>query len=131
MTERGKWSKERKLPECFMPVYIYLLRWLSHKKFWDSQAVCAKLGNVFDKMSRTVYILKYCKHKQIDLTDSIYIFHVLRLTIHIITGYLASPHSANIPLQQQLQHANEKAGFNDGEKYKMQQVMCFASIISL
>ncbi|XP_053408577.1 G protein pathway suppressor 2-like isoform X2 [Mercenaria mercenaria] len=36
-------------------------------------------------------------------------------------GYLASPHSANIPLQQQLQHANEKAGFNDGEKYKMQQ----------
>ncbi|XP_060577476.1 G protein pathway suppressor 2-like isoform X2 [Ruditapes philippinarum] len=36
-------------------------------------------------------------------------------------GYLASPHSANIPLQQQLQHANEKAGFNEGEKYKMQQ----------
>lgn len=36
-------------------------------------------------------------------------------------GYLASPHSASIPLQQQLQHANEKAGFNDGDKYKMQQ----------
>lgn len=36
-------------------------------------------------------------------------------------GYLASPHSASIPLQQQLQHANEKAGFNDGDKYKLQQ----------
>lgn len=36
-------------------------------------------------------------------------------------GYMASPHAAsNIPLQQQLQHANEKAGFNE-DKYKIQQ----------
>ena len=35
---------------------------------------------------------------------------------------MASPHAASsIPLQQQLQHANEKAGFNE-DKYKIQQV---------
>ncbi|WAR04994.1 hypothetical protein MAR_020363, partial [Mya arenaria] len=36
-------------------------------------------------------------------------------------GYLASPHSSNIPLQQQLQQANDKAGFSDGDKYKQLQ----------
>lgn len=35
-------------------------------------------------------------------------------------GYLASPHQSGLPLQQQLQHASEKAGFNE-EKFKMQQ----------
>lgn len=48
------------------------------------------------------------------------VFYVL---IFLPSGYLASPHSANIPLQQQLQHANEKSGFNDGDKYKLQQVL--------
>lgn len=35
-------------------------------------------------------------------------------------GYMASPHGSNIPLQQQLEHANQKAGFNE-DKYNIQQ----------
>ncbi|KAK3107395.1 hypothetical protein FSP39_013705 [Pinctada imbricata] len=36
-------------------------------------------------------------------------------------GYVGSQHGPSIPLQQQLEHANQKSGFNE-EKYKMQQV---------
>ena len=39
----------------------------------------------------------------------------------LITGYVSGQHTASIPLQQQLEHANQKSGFNE-EKYKMQQV---------
>ena len=46
------------------------------------------------------------------------------MLVYIVSGgYMPSPHSSGIPLQQQLQHANEKSGFNESEKYKMQQVL--------
>ncbi|KAL5020279.1 hypothetical protein ScPMuIL_003171 [Solemya velum] len=35
-------------------------------------------------------------------------------------GYMGSPHASSIPLQQQLEHANQKAGFSE-DKYKLQQ----------
>lgn len=35
-------------------------------------------------------------------------------------GYITTQHSSNIPLQKQLEHANQQSGFND-EKYKLQQ----------
>ncbi|XP_041377918.1 G protein pathway suppressor 2-like [Gigantopelta aegis] len=36
-------------------------------------------------------------------------------------GYIGSPHSTSISIQQQLEHANQKSGFSD-DKYKIQQV---------
>ncbi|KAK3581691.1 hypothetical protein CHS0354_032410 [Potamilus streckersoni] len=36
-------------------------------------------------------------------------------------AYLGSPHASSIPLQQQLEHANQKAGFTTEDNYKMQQ----------
>ena len=40
----------------------------------------------------------------------------------IVLGYLQSSHgNSQIPLQQQLEHANQKSGFTD-DKFKMQQV---------
>ena len=37
-------------------------------------------------------------------------------------GYINSPHGAsNLPLQQQLEHANQKSGFSE-DKFKIQQV---------
>ncbi|XP_061184587.1 G protein pathway suppressor 2-like [Saccostrea echinata] len=35
-------------------------------------------------------------------------------------GYIATQHGSNIPLQKQLEHANQQSGFNE-EKYKLQQ----------
>lgn len=49
---------------------------------------------------------------------------VNRFFCDLFPGFLGSPHShtSTIPLQQQLEQANQKSGFNE-EKYKMQQVM--------
>lgn len=36
-------------------------------------------------------------------------------------GYITTQHGSSIPLQKQLEHANQQSGFNE-EKYKLQQV---------
>ena len=41
--------------------------------------------------------------------------------VSVVSGYITTQHSSNIPLQKQLEHANQQSGFND-EKYKLQQV---------
>lgn len=38
-----------------------------------------------------------------------------------MTGYITTQHGSSIPLQKQLEHANQQSGFNE-EKYKLQQV---------
>lgn len=63
------------------------------------------------------YSSHYAQHQQ-KITDPFPAYQIQRMQQ---PGYLASPHAASsIPLQQQLQHANEKAGFNE-DKYKLPQ----------
>lgn len=38
-----------------------------------------------------------------------------------MAGYITTQHGSSIPLQKQLEHANQQSGFNE-EKYKLQQV---------
>ena len=43
-------------------------------------------------------------------------------SITMFPGYISSSHSGtSLPLQQQLEHANQKSGFSE-EKFKLQQV---------
>lgn len=47
-------------------------------------------------------------------------FKKFEMCILCFSGYMAPTHGS---LQQQLEHANQKAGFNEENKYKMQQVI--------
>lgn len=43
------------------------------------------------------------------------------MLLFVMTGYITTQHGSSIPLQKQLEHANQQSGFNE-EKYKLQQV---------
>ncbi|XP_048756320.1 G protein pathway suppressor 2-like isoform X2 [Ostrea edulis] len=46
------------------------------------------------------------------------------------SGYIATQHGSNIPLQKQLEHANQQSGFNE-EKYKLQQSSAIRGVAPL
>lgn len=43
------------------------------------------------------------------------------MLLFVMAGYITTQHGSSIPLQKQLEHANQQSGFNE-EKYKLQQV---------
>lgn len=62
-----------------------------------------------------------------NIEDHTVIDVILNMSCSFCLGYIATQHGSNIPLQKQLEHANQQSGFNE-EKYKLQQVcvhVCF------
>jgi len=55
------------------------------------------------------------------------VMHFDQVMLPLPAGYLGSAHSSSLPLQQQLQQANDKSGFSDGDKYKQMQQVRFAA----
>lgn len=56
-----------------------------------------------------------------EILVQVFNFHFFRIRLFTVTGYITTQHGSSIPLQKQLEHANQQSGFNE-EKYKLQQV---------